>query len=171
VGAQPAPDNANGPARRFRLDRRLRAAFLGSAEQSSLEEGWDDPEAYIAYFDGETRFGRRIKQLIGRVFRQPRAEHLGFEDLNSAHLFINTPNERFDGIVTGLQRSLMQSHGTDAEGEANVKVVKDRTLQPAVGLREGIPPFELPIWQLAAGPALAPINERLAVVHEDVVDR
>jgi len=126
-----------------------------------LEEGWDDPEAYIAYFDGETRSARRIKQLIGRVIRQPRVEHFGSEDLNSAHLFINTPNERFDGIVTGLQRSLMQSHGTDADGEANVKVVKDRTAHPAVALRQGIPAFELPVWQLAAGPAIARINERL----------
>jgi type III restriction enzyme len=126
-----------------------------------LEEGWDDPEAYIAYFDGETRSARRVKQLIGRVIRQPRAEHFGIEDLNSAHLFINTPNERFDAIVTALQRSLMQSHGTDEDGEANVKVVKDRQPQPAVALRAGIPSVSQPVWQLAAGLAVTRINERL----------
>lgn len=126
-----------------------------------LEEGWDDPEAYIAYFDGETRSARRIKQLIGRVIRQPRAEHFGVEDLNSAHLFINTPNERFDGIVRALQRSLMQSHGTDEDGEANVKIVKDRQVQEVVPLRDDLPDFSLPVWQLAAGPAMTRIIERL----------
>jgi len=126
-----------------------------------LEEGWDDPEAYIAYFDGETRSARRIKQLIGRVIRQPRAEHFGIEDLNSAHLFINTPNERFDAIVSALQRSLMLSHGTDDDGEANVKVVRDRQTQPVVLLRDGLPDLSLPVWQLTAGAAVTQIIERL----------
>lgn len=81
-----------------------------------LEEGWDDPEAYIAYFDEETNSARRIRQLIGRVIRQPGAEHFSSELLNTAHLLVNAPNERFDAIVKALQKSLIDSHGVDANG-------------------------------------------------------
>ena len=35
----------------------------------ALQEGWDDPEAYLCYFDEQTKSYVRIQQIVGRVLR------------------------------------------------------------------------------------------------------
>jgi type III restriction enzyme len=41
----------------------------------SLQEGWDDPEVYCAYIDKEMGSADQVTQVIGRVLRQPGAQH------------------------------------------------------------------------------------------------
>jgi type III restriction enzyme len=114
-----------------------------------LQEGWDDPEAYVAYFDGETNSSLRISQLIGRVIRQPYATSAPVRDLNTAHLFVNSPNDRFDRIVSDLQRNLLHSYEADEFGQANITVETDRTAPAPISIRPAVPAFMLPRWVLA----------------------
>ncbi len=125
-----------------------------------LQEGWDDPEAYVAYFDGDTASALRISQLLGRVVRQPQGRHFVDKALNSAHLFVSSPNEKFDGIVRDLQKSMLATYGNDDDGGPIVRVETKKSAPPAIELRDGLPDLSLPIWTLA-GKNLGPLFERL----------
>ncbi|MCT2275937.1 hypothetical protein M3F76_15930, partial [Dietzia cinnamea] len=72
----------------------------------ALQEGWDDPEAYIEYFDDESNSYVRIAQVIGRALRQPGARHYEDDRLNTSTLFVRVPNRTFEGIVEGLKAEL-----------------------------------------------------------------
>jgi type III restriction enzyme len=113
-----------------------------------LQEGWDDPEAYVAYFDGVTNSAVRISQLIGRVIRQPAASAAPTRLLNTAYLFVNSPNDRFDRIVRDLQRSLLDTYESDEDGLPTIAVETNRTAPTPVPVRAGVPPFALPRWVL-----------------------
>lgn len=53
-----------------------------------LQEGWDDPEVYFAYIDKSMHSTIQIEQVIGRVLRQPDAEHHEAELLNTASFYV-----------------------------------------------------------------------------------
>jgi len=72
----------------------------------TLQEGWDDPEAYVCYFDGVTRSFTRIRQIVGRVLRQPTAERFRNESLNTATLILQTPAASYETVVSELRAEL-----------------------------------------------------------------
>lgn len=76
-----------------------------------LQEGWDDPTCGFAYIDKEMASSRQITQVIGRVLRQPGAEHYTNPVLNTAHFYIRT-DERgvFDEILDDIRRQLVSEH-------------------------------------------------------------
>jgi type III restriction enzyme len=76
-----------------------------------LQEGWDDPTCGFAYIDKEMASARQITQVIGRVLRQPGAEHYSNPSLNTAHFYIRT-DERgvFDEILEGVRKQLVSEH-------------------------------------------------------------
>ena len=53
-----------------------------------LQEGWDDPECYFAYIDKSMQSNIQVEQVIGRVLRQPNAQHFEAEILNTAHFYV-----------------------------------------------------------------------------------
>jgi type III restriction enzyme len=53
-----------------------------------LQEGWDDPECYFAYIDKSMQSHIQVEQIIGRVLRQPAAQHYESEALNSASFYV-----------------------------------------------------------------------------------
>jgi type III restriction enzyme len=60
----------------------------------SLQEGWDDPECYLAYVDKSMGSSIQVEQIIGRVLRQFGAKHYDTALLNSAHFFLRVDNQR-----------------------------------------------------------------------------
>ena len=54
----------------------------------TLQEGWDDPECCFAYIDKSMGSNVQIEQVIGRVLRQPGAQHYADPDLNTAEFFV-----------------------------------------------------------------------------------
>lgn len=72
----------------------------------TLQEGWDDPEAYVCYFDGATSSFVRIRQIVGRVLRQPAARRFEADALNTATLIVQTPTESYDQVVEELKAEL-----------------------------------------------------------------
>jgi type III restriction enzyme len=122
-----------------------------------FSEGWDDPEAYVAYFDGETKSALRIKQIIGRIIRQPNAQPFeGLPDLNSAFIFVSAPDEKFAGIVEDIRSHLIDDYGSDASGKAHIEVRAGGKLRPSsVQLRSeakglGLPKLVLAVKNLGA---------------------
>ena len=130
-----------------------------------FQEGWDDPEAYIAYFDGETKSSQRIKQIIGRIIRQPgQRAFAGLPTLNTASIFLSSPDTKFAAIVEDIRKHLVEQYGRDENDQPNVQV-RTRSERPAaVPLRTGTPSLSLPVWMLEVrADRLAPAFEQIAV--------
>ncbi|WP_432178876.1 hypothetical protein [Streptomyces sp. NBC_00063] len=127
----------------------------------SLQEGWDDPEAYVAYFDGVTRSFVRIRQIVGRVLRQPSARRFQSELLNTATLILNTPAESYDKVISELRAELCL-YAPDSDPAAipiRVKTRKDPL--PPVSLKEQWEgKLTLPRWALRA-PDMGPAEQTL----------
>lgn len=92
----------------------------------ALQEGWDDPEAYIEYFDDESNSYVRIAQVIGRALRQPGPQHFSDERLNTATLYVRVPSASFEKIVEGLKEEL-SLYGTDPSDPYGSSAVRVRT--------------------------------------------
>lgn len=76
-----------------------------------LQEGWDDPRCGFAYIDKEMASARQITQVIGRVLRQPGAEHHNDPVLNTAHFYIRTDEKGvFDAILDDVRKQLGSEH-------------------------------------------------------------
>jgi type III restriction enzyme len=103
----------------------------------ALQEGWDDPETYIEYFDDESNSFVRIRQIIGRVLRQPDATHFSDHALNTATLFVRVPNQRFDEIVAGIKEemSLYATDESDPYGSSAIRVRTKNAPLPDIAVK------------------------------------
>jgi type III restriction enzyme len=77
----------------------------------SLQEGWDDPDCYLAYIDKSMGSSLQVQQVIGRVLRQPGATHYDREELNAAHFFIRVDNKSVFNAAIEEVRSKLASQG------------------------------------------------------------
>lgn len=72
-----------------------------------LQEGWDDPECYFAYIDKSMQSNVQVEQVVGRVLRQPGAQHVEAEILNSAHFYVRVDAKGvFADIVSEVSKRL-----------------------------------------------------------------
>ena len=72
-----------------------------------LQEGWDDPECYFAYIDKSMQSNIQVEQIIGRALRQPNAEHLEAEVLNTAHFYIRVDTKSiFADVVKEVSKRI-----------------------------------------------------------------
>jgi len=81
----------------------------------SLQEGWDDPECYLAYIDKSMGSSIQVEQVIGRVLRQYGARHYETALLNSAHFFLRVDSQRvFTDSIQNVKAKLL-SEGAPIE--------------------------------------------------------
>ena len=127
----------------------------------SLQEGWDDPEVYVCYFDGVTRSFVRIRQIVGRVLRQPSARRFGAEALNTATLIMHTPAAAYETVVSELSAELRLYTPDDEPAFAAVRL-KTRTepLEPIPVKRGKARKLALPRRALRA-PSMTRIEREL----------
>ncbi len=72
-----------------------------------LQEGWDDPECYLAYIDKSMKSDVQIQQIIGRVLRQPNATRYPDDLLNVARFYVRVDEQGvFSSIVTDVRSKL-----------------------------------------------------------------
>jgi type III restriction enzyme len=107
----------------------------------ALQEGWDDPEAYIEYFDDESNSYVRIAQVIGRALRQPGAHHYEDDRLNTSTLFVRVPNRTFEGIVEGLKAELALYALDEADPSASpsIRIRTRKQPLPDISLKRDLP--------------------------------
>ena len=78
----------------------------------TLQEGWDDPSVYFAYIDKSMESTVQITQVIGRVLRQPGAQHYPSERLNAAHFYVRIDkNEVFNDVIAQVKNELGEEPG------------------------------------------------------------
>ncbi len=72
-----------------------------------LQEGWDDAECYFAYIDKSMQSTIQVEQVIGRVLRQPAAQHYESEALNTANFYVRVDAKSvFTNIVREISARL-----------------------------------------------------------------
>ncbi len=126
----------------------------------TLQEGWDDPEAYVCYFDGVTKSFVRIRQIVGRVLRQPSARRFAGEPLNTATLILQTPAAAYETVVTEL-RAELRLYAPDDEPAFSTLRLKTRKepLEP-VPVKRNAKKLSLPRRALKA-PAMTKVDKDL----------
>lgn len=73
----------------------------------SLQEGWDDPSCCFGYIDKDMGSADQVTQIIGRVLRQPGAQHYPAAALNTAHFYIRTDEKGvFESIIKDVRQKL-----------------------------------------------------------------
>ncbi len=77
----------------------------------SLQEGWDDPECYLAYIDKSMGSSTQVQQVIGRVLRQPHATHYNSEVLNAAHFFLRVDRKSVFTTALDLVKAKLDKEG------------------------------------------------------------
>lgn len=88
-------------------DRFVSGSYRHIIFNLSLQEGWDDPTCCFAYVDKDMGSPGQVTQLIGRVLRQPGAQHYSSPNLNTAHFYIRTDEKGvFESILTDVSRKL-----------------------------------------------------------------
>jgi type III restriction enzyme len=71
----------------------------------SLQEGWDDPACCFGYIDKDMGSPDQVTQIIGRVLRQPGAQHYPAAVLNTAHFYIRTDEKGvFEDIIDDVRK-------------------------------------------------------------------
>ena len=82
----------------------------------SLEEGWDEPWAYVGYFHGPQNNETKVTQRIGRLVRNPFKNQAGFPEipnekpLQSVYCYLNSPTETMEKIVAKLKADMSTSN-------------------------------------------------------------
>ena len=119
-----------------------------------LQEGWDDPECCFAYIDKDMGSPDQVTQIVGRVLRQPGAEHYPAMILNTAHFYIRTDEKGvFEEIITDVRKKLT----TDAP-DISLSVTKSHQtgVRP---LRPALKHMEVPTVSINSAEAQEPIRK------------
>jgi type III restriction enzyme len=128
----------------------------------TLQEGWDDPACYFAYIDKDMGSREQVTQIVGRVLRQPQAQHYPVPSLNTAHFYIRTDEKSVFEEVLKEVRSKIAAESPEinltvytASGKASNKLSiapKRKRLLPEVSIN--------------AQHAVAPIRKVLSSIQD-----
>jgi type III restriction enzyme len=155
------PEEAEQIANLTQLEPRHRHIIFNQ----SLQEGWDDPEAYVCYFDGVTKSFVRIRQIVGRVLRQPSARRFAAEPLNTATLILQTPASTYETVVTELREELRLYAPEDEPAFSPVRIkTKKQPLTP-VPVKRNAKKLNLARRALKA-PSMAALEKKLRAESE-----
>jgi type III restriction enzyme len=155
-------DTKAGPPVNFNLfsggdsdyDRFIAGDFRHIIFNLSLQEGWDDPECCFAYIDKDMGSPDQVTQVIGRVLRQPGAQHYSASVLNTAHFYIRTDEKRvFESIIDDVRKKLVSDSPDTTLSIRRVSKAGDRPINKVLKQRE------VPTVSIYSGAAVEPIRE------------
>ncbi|MGO9021701.1 MAG: hypothetical protein ACLQVJ_25475 [Syntrophobacteraceae bacterium] len=125
----------------------------------SLQEGWDDPECCFAYIDKDMGSPDQVTQVVGRVLRQPGAQHYPSPNLNTAHFYIRTDEKGvFDAILNDIKRRVA------ADCPDITMTVRKTTKGGQKPYRDPLKPRQLPtvsIYSAAAQESIKSISDTI----------
>lgn len=120
----------------------------------SLQEGWDDPLCYFAYIDKDMGSKDQVTQILGRVLRQPDAQHFPYSDLNTAHVYVRTDSKNvIEEVIEEIQNKLIAE-----TPEVTLTIYKGKNSEKGNSRVFPRKLAKLPLTTIDAQNALAPIN-------------
>ena len=127
----------------------------------SLQEGWDDPECAFAYIDKDMGSADQVTQIVGRVLRQPGAQHYPSPILNTAHFYIRTDEKGvFETILEDVKRKLAAD---SPEISLTVRKSSGSGSRPYL---EALKSRTLPTVSIDSTHASAPIKAVVDAIHD-----
>lgn len=128
----------------------------------TLQEGWDDPACYFAYVDKDMGSKDQITQIVGRVLRQPNAQHYPDPALNTAHFFIRADERSvFNAVLDEVQTKIAaESPEISLTVFTGSKGAAAKTIMPARKVKQ------LPEVSINAAPAMEPIRKVISSIHD-----
>jgi type III restriction enzyme len=125
----------------------------------SLQEGWDDPACCFAYIDKDMGSPDQVTQIVGRVLRQPGAQHYPTAALNTAHFYIRTDEKGvFEDIIDDVRRKIT----VDAP-DITLTITKS-THGKNRPTRDAKNPKEVPTVSINSAGAIDPIREIVRMI-------
>jgi type III restriction enzyme len=135
----------------------------------TLQEGWDDPACYFAYIDKDMGSREQVTQIVGRVLRQPQAQHYTDPNLNTAHFYIRTDEKSvFEEVLREVKRKIAAESPeinltvfTGKKGAASKLIVQPKKVR------------QLPEVSIDSHYAVTPIKKIIEAIHDyknNVVD-
>lgn len=91
--------------------------------QKALAEGWDCPSAYILVSMATLHSSTAVEQLLGRVLRQPDAQHREHHALNQSYAFVVSRD--FAATAAALRDRLVQGAGFERKEAAEFVAAAD----------------------------------------------
>lgn len=135
-------------------DRFITGNFQHIIFNISLQEGWDDPDCCFAYIDKDMGSPDQVTQVVGRVLRQPGAQHYAAAILNTAHFYIRTDEKRvFESIIDDVRKKLSSDSPDVAISIRRVSKAADRPQNKVLKHRE------VPTVSINSAAAIEPIRE------------
>lgn len=135
----------------------------------TLQEGWDDPACYFAYIDKDMGSKDQVTQVVGRVLRQPQAQHYPDPSLNTAHFFIRTDERSvFDQVLDDVQKKIAAE-----SPEITLTVFAGRKDASAKMILPARKAKQLPEVSINAADAMEPIRRVIAGIenyHNDTTN-
>jgi len=128
----------------------------------SLQEGWDDPEVYFAYIDKSMQSNIQVEQIIGRVLRQPNAQHYEAEVLNTANFYVRVDTKGVFGEI--VKEVSVRLAGELPEIQISAYDPKQKNRPVPYAPKEA---REVPHVVPDPSAALAPIDK---VINDDLMD-
>lgn len=141
--------------------------FIGGDYQhiifnQTLQEGWDDPACYFAYVDKDMGSKDQVTQIVGRVLRQPQAQHYSEPVLNTAQFYIRTDQKSvFDEVLREVRAKIGSESPeigvtvfSGGGGAAAKQLVKPRKVK------------QLPEVSVNAADAMEPIRGIIGSMHD-----
>lgn len=124
-----------------------------------LQEGWDDPACCFAYIDKSMGSADQVTQIVGRVLRQPGAQHYAASVLNTAHFYIRTDEKGvFEEIVTRVrQQFVAENPNLHLTVARSTRGGTKPTLDPKK-------PLEVPTASIDSSQAHQPIQEQVRLI-------
>jgi type III restriction enzyme len=119
-----------------------------------LQEGWDDPACGFAYIDKDMGSPDQVTQIVGRVLRQPGAQHYPTAILNTAHFFIRTDEKGvFEQIVQDVRKKITADAPDISLTVTKTRTGRERPTRPARRVKE------VPTASIYSAAATEPIHE------------
>lgn len=119
----------------------------------ALQEGWDDPLCYFAYIDKSMDSRVQVEQIIGRLLRQPGAQHYSADRLNAAHFYVRVDrNSVFNDILNAVNQKI-------ASEAPELRVVATPPGKPPPTEYPPQKPMTVPATALDPSDAVAPVAD------------
>lgn len=125
----------------------------------TLQEGWDDPECSFAYIDKEMGSADQVIQIVGRVLRQPGAQHYASPLLNTASFYIRTDEK---GVIEDIIDDVASKLASESP-EITLSVTKSYAggARPVLDPKKG---RSIPVVSVNSASAKSPIADIIRLI-------
>ncbi|MFH0830718.1 MAG: DEAD/DEAH box helicase family protein [Parcubacteria group bacterium] len=137
--------------------------------KQALQEGWDNPFAYVLTILTNPSSKTALTQLVGRILRQPYARKTGVEALDESYVFTFRPNAKalIDEITKGFEAEGLgdlAAHIAADVGETSSGSHRKRNVAMRSKFKKAAQRIVLPVFAIKDGAGWRPIDYAMDIL-------